>query len=111
MNEKQIHSRVLALPDRHKFSVKNVVNWIKTQQEIVKQAQSDSRGFTGVKFLQSKSKALNAETYIREMRRYLRTGLWVNGTSDKILYGEYEDQWCPGEYFEAPDPRSEKKDK
>jgi hypothetical protein len=102
MRKTQINKKVLNLPDDHKFSAKNVLNWIKTQQEIAKQARSAARMHTGVKFLQSKSKALNAETYIREMRRYLRTGLWVNGTSDKILYGEYEDQWAEGGCFEVP---------
>ena len=111
MNEKQIHSNVLALPNKHKFSAKNVLEWIKTQQVIAKQCRNDARRLTGAKTLQSRGKALTAETYVKLMRKYLRTGLWVNGSLGKLRYGELEDQWCPGAYFEAPDPRSKKKDK
>jgi len=102
MAKMQINKKVLNLSDDHKFSAKNVLNWIKTQQEITQQSRSAARRFTGSKSLQSKGKAIRAEDYIKEMRKYLRTGLWVNGTSDKILYGEFEDQWAEGGYFEAP---------
>jgi len=102
MAKMQINKKVLNLSDDHKFSVKNVLNWIKTQQEIAQQSRSAARRFTGSKSLQSNGKAIRAEDYIKEMRKYLRTGLWVNGTSDKILYGEFEDQWAEGGYFEAP---------
>tara|TARA_Y100000310_G_scaffold296545_1_gene328876 strand:+ start:357 stop:665 length:309 start_codon:yes stop_codon:yes gene_type:complete len=102
MRETQINKKVLNLADDHTFSAKKVLSWIDTQQEIAKQARSAARRLTGAKSLQSKGKATRAEGYIKEMRRYLRTGLWVNGTNTKICYGEYENQWSEGGYFEAP---------
>ena len=105
MRETQINKRVLNLPDDHTFNAKKVLNWIKTQQEIAKQARNASRRLTGAKSLQSKGKATRAEGYVKEMRHYLRTGLWVNGTSDKILYGEFENLWAEGGHFEAPDKK------
>ena len=102
MRETQINKRVLNLPDNHTFNAKKVLNWIKTQQEIAKQARSAARRLTGAKSLKSRAKALNAEAYIRDMRRYLRTGLWLNGSGSRILYGEFEDQWAEGGHFEAP---------
>ena len=109
MRESNIHKNVLALPVKHRFSVVNVLSWIKTQQEVIKQARSDARRLTGAKSLQSRAKALNADAYIRDMRRYLRTGVWVNGSMNRICYGEFEDQWANGSCFEAPDPRPRKK--
>ena len=106
MNKKQIHSNVLALPNKHKFSVKNVLEWIKTQQVVAKQCRNGAKRFTGAKSLQSRGKALNAEAYVKLMRKYLRTGLWINGSLGKLRSAEFENQWCPGECFEAPDPRS-----
>ena len=102
MREKEINKQVLKLPKKHALSASKVLSWIDTQQEIAKQARSAARRLTGAKSLQSKGKAIRAEGYIKEMRRYLRTGLWVNGTNTKICYGEYENQWSEGGYFEAP---------
>ena len=102
MRKTQINKKVLNLPNNHNFSVSKVLSWMDTQQEIAKQARSAARRLTGAKSLQSKGKATRAEGYVKEMRRYLRTGLWVHGTNNKILYGEYENQWSEGGYFEAP---------
>jgi len=102
MREKEINKRVLKLPKKHVLSASKVLSWMDTQREIAKQARSAARRLTGAKSLQSKGKATRAEGYIKEMRRYLRTGLWVNGTNTKICYGEYENQWSEGGYFEAP---------
>jgi len=109
MRESNIHKNVLALPAKHRFSVVNVLSWIKTQQEVIRQARNASRRLTGAKSLQSKGKAVRAEGYVKEMRKYLRTGVWVNGSMNRICYGEFEDQWANGSCFEAPDPRPRKK--
>ena len=92
MNKKQIHSNVLALPNKHKFSVKNVLEWIKTQQVVAKQCRNGAKRFTGAKSLQSRGKAFNAEAYVKLMRKY--NGAPVSVSRPPI-----------------PDPRSKKKDK
>jgi hypothetical protein len=48
-----------------------------------------------------KAKQKNAEVYIREMRRYLRTGLWTNGACGQLFFGELEEKRVKGECFEA----------
>jgi len=101
MNEKDINKRVLALPNKHRFSAKNVLSWIKTQQEIASQCRKQSFGLKGTKQLRMKAKQKIAEVYIREMRRYLRTGLWTNGACGQLFFGALEDERAKGNCFEA----------
>lgn len=101
MNEKDINKRVLALPNKHRFSAKNVLSWIKTQQEIASQCRKQAFGLKGIKQLRMKAKQKKADVYIREMRSYLRTGLWVNGACGYLFFGELEDERVKGNCFEA----------
>ena len=101
MNKKYINKRVLALPNKHRFSVKNILSWIKTQQEIASQCHKQTFNLKGIKQLKIQAKQKNADVYIREMRSYLRTGLWTNGACGQLFFGKLEEERTKGDYFEA----------
>ena len=69
---KNVHPSVLAKPDDHTFSLKNVRQWIKTQKELVKKHKSDARMKQPVKG--AIAKAASAEGYIRHCEAYLANG-------------------------------------
>ena len=72
---KNVHPSVLAKPDDHTFSLKNVRQWIKTQKELVKKHKSDARMKQPVKG--AIAKAASAEGYIRHCEAYLANGDWI----------------------------------
>lgn len=78
-----IHPDVYALPDDHKFSVKNVRSWIKTQKELLPAARSAMR--------QNQKGAIaevaSIQAYIRHCEWYLKHGDWIDD-----FYGEYQDK-------------------
>ena len=82
-----IHPEVLAKPDDHALSRKNVVNWIKTQKSLL----SVERGNVRRKVKGAEAKVANHQGYIRHMETYLRGGDWIDD-----CYGEYQEkriQW------------------
>ena len=81
---KNVHPSVLAKPDDHTFSLKNVRQWIKTQKELVKKHKSDARMKQPVKG--AIAKAASAEGYIRHCEAYLANGDWIDD-----FYGEFQE--------------------
>ena len=81
---KNVHPSVLAKPDDHTFSLKNVRQWIKTQKELVKKHKSDARMKQPVKG--AIAKAASAEGYIRHCEAYLANGDWIHD-----FYGEFQE--------------------
>ena len=81
---KNVHPSVLAKPDDHTFSLKNVRQWIKTQKELVKKHKSDARMKQPVKG--AIAKAASAEGYIRHCEAYLANGDWIDD-----FYGEFKE--------------------
>ena len=78
-----IHPSVLALPDDHYLSYKNVKGWIKTNKELVSGLRGDVR--RDVKG--AKAKLWDIDGYIRHMQHYLKHGDWVDNR-----YGEYQEK-------------------
>ena len=71
---KSVHEDVLALDDEHNWSHKNVKKYIKAQKELLTaQKQAVRRGDKG-----SDAKYIATQTYIKNMERYLRTGIWLD---------------------------------
>jgi len=71
---KNIHPDVLALPDDHPWSHKNVKNWIKTWKTI---KEEHSRAFRrGDKTAEAKK--ISAVSYINNMETYLKTNVWLD---------------------------------
>ena len=87
---KGVHPSVLALPDDHTVSYKNIKKWIETQQGISRAAgmveRSRNRDMPQKKRDEQMRKRYAADGYIRSMQRYLRTGDW-----DGMYFGEYEE--------------------
>ena len=78
-----IHPEVLAKPDDHFLSVKNVRSWIKSSKEQLSSFKSEMR--RDVKG--AKAKVYSKEGYIRNMQHYLKHGDWIED-----FYGEYEEK-------------------
>ena len=78
-----IHPEVLAKPDDHFLSVKNVRSWIKSSKEQLSSFKSEMR--RDVKG--AKAKVHSKEGYIRNMQHYLKHGDWIDD-----FYGEYEEK-------------------
>ena len=78
-----IHPEVLAKPDDHFLSVKNVRSWIKSGKEQLSSFKSEMR--RDVKG--AKAKVYSKEGYIRNMQHYLKHGDWIDD-----FYGEYEEK-------------------
>ena len=75
-----IHPEVLARPDDHFLSLKNVRSWIKSSKEQLSSFKSEMR--RDVKG--AKAKVYSKEGYIRNMQHYLKHGDWIDD-----FYGEY----------------------
>ena len=84
---KNVHPSVLAKPEDHTFSLKNVRQWIKTQKGLLQKYKSDVR--TNVKG--AIAKVASTEGYIRHCETYLNSGCWIDN-----FCGEYQEtkvQW------------------
>ena len=79
---KNVHPSVLAKPEDHTFSLKNVRQWIKTQKGLLKKYKSEVRA--NVKG--SIAKVASTEGYIRHCESYLSSGCWIDN-----FCGEYQD--------------------
>jgi len=84
-----VHPSVLALPDDDMLSYKKIKQWIDTQEGKARSAGQTERS-KSTEIRQKKRDAamrqrMDAQGYIRAMKRYLRTGDW-----DNLYYGEHE---------------------
>ena len=84
-----VHPSVLELPEDHMLSYKKIKKWIDTQEGIARSAgqteRSKSSEMSNKKRNAAMRERMDAQGYIRAMKRYLRTGDW-----DNIYYGEHE---------------------
>ena len=84
-----VHLSVLELPDDHMLSYKKIKKWIDTQEGKARSAgqseRSKSTEMSNKKRNEAMRERLDAQGYIRAMKRYLKTGDW-----DNIYYGEHE---------------------
>ena len=84
-----VHPSVLVLSDDDMLSYKKIKKWIDTQEGKARSAgqteRSKSSEMSNKKRNAAMRERLDAQGYIRTMKRYLRTGDW-----DNIYYGEHE---------------------
>ena len=84
-----VHSSVLELPDDHMLSYKKIKKWIESQEGKARSAgqteRSKSSEMSNKKRNAAMRQRMDAQGYVRAMKRYLRTGDW-----DNIYYGEHE---------------------
>lgn len=84
-----VHSSVLELPDDHMLSYKKIKKWIDTQEGKARSAgqseRSKSTEMSNKKRNEAMRQRMDAQGYIRAMKRYFKTGDW-----DNIYYGEHE---------------------
>ena len=78
-----IHPEVLARPDDHFLSLKNVRSWIKSNKEQL----SSLRGEVRRDVKGAKAKFHSVEGYIRHMQHYLKHGDWIDNA-----YGEPQEK-------------------
>ena len=78
-----IHPEVLAKPDDHPLSRKNVVSWIKTQKSLASAEKGNMR--RNVKG--AIAKYWSHQGYVRHCEYYLKHGDWVDD-----FYGEYQER-------------------
>ena len=74
---------VLAKPDDHFLSLKNVRSWIKSNKEQL----SSLRGEVRRDVKGAKSRFHSVEGYIRHMQHYLKHGDWIDNA-----YGEHQEK-------------------
>ena len=84
-----VHPSVLALPDDDMLSYKKIKQWIDTQEGKARSAgqteRSKSSEMSNKKRNAAMRERMDAQGYIRAMKRYLRSGDW-----DNLYYGEHE---------------------
>ena len=84
-----VHPSVVALSDDDMLSYKKIRKWIETQEGIARSAGVTERArptdLREKKRNAAMRERMDAQGYIRAMKRYLRTGDW-----DNLYYGEHE---------------------
>ena len=84
-----VHPSILELPDDDMLSYKKIRKWIDTQEGKARSAgqseRSKSTEMSNKKRNEAMRQRMDAQGYIRAMKRYLKTGDW-----DNIYYGEHE---------------------
>jgi len=84
-----VHPSILEKGDDYFLSYKKIKKWIDTQEGIARSAgqteRSKSSEMSNKKRNAAMRERMDAQGYIRAMKRYLRTGDW-----DNIYYGEHE---------------------
>ncbi len=84
-----VHPSVVALSDDNMLSYKKIRKWIETQEGIARSAGVTERArptdLREKKRNAAMRERMDAQGYIRAMKRYLRTGDW-----DNLYYGEHE---------------------
>ena len=82
---------ILELEDDHEWSYTNLKKWIETQEGIARAAgqveRSRSNEMSQKKRDAAMRKRLDAQAYIRTIKRYIRTGDW-----DGMYYGPHENK-------------------
>lgn len=78
---KNIHPKVLSLPEDHPLSLQNCKYYIKTQQSLMSRYKSEIKN----DIKGAKGKYHQCEGYIRNIQTYLKTGTWVD-----MFYGELQ---------------------
>ena len=82
---------ILELEDDHEWSYTNLKKWIETQEGIARAAgqveRSRSKEMSQKKRDAAMRKRLDAQAYIRTIKRYIRTGDW-----DGMYYGPHENK-------------------
>ena len=69
-----VHPDVVALPDDHHLSMKNVREWIKHNKEMLKEERAaERRGEKG-----AEARVKSTEGYVRHLEKYLRDGDYVD---------------------------------
>ena len=84
-----IDQSVLDLPEEHPLSYVNVKKYIATQEGLVKVGKQQQNARSENQKLKDEGMRtrMDAEAYIRSMKKYLNTGDWSS-----LYYGEYEDK-------------------
>ena len=84
-----VHSSILELEADHEWSYTNLKKWIETQEGVAKAAGQTERSKTSEMSNKKREAAmrtrLDAQAYIRIIKRYIRTGDW-----DGMYYGPNE---------------------
>ena len=84
-----VHSSILELEADHEWSYTNLKKWIETQEGVAKAAGQTERSKTSEMSNKKKDEAMrtriDAQAYIRIIKRYIRTGDW-----DGMYYGPNE---------------------
>jgi len=84
-----VHPSILELDDDHEWSYINLKKWIENQEDIAKAAGQTERSKTAEMSNKKKDEAMrtriDAQAYIRIIKRYIRTGDW-----DGMYYGPNE---------------------
>lgn len=78
---KSIHPSVVRLPDDHPLSLKSCKEYIKTQQSLMARYKTEIRN----DIKGAKAKYHQCESYIKNIKTYLKTGTWVD-----LFYGELQ---------------------
>ena len=86
-----VHSSILELEADHEWSYTNLKKWIETQEGIARAAGQVERSKTTEMSNKKREAAmrekLDAQAYIRIIKRYIRTGDW-----DGMYYGPHENK-------------------
>ena len=95
-----IHFALQNLPDEHHAHPKKVKQWIKTQKELASAERAGvKQGIKG-----AIARLANHEGYIRNCKKYLRDGDWVDN-----FYGEHQEkrvQWrCVAMAYDEENPK------
>ena len=84
-----VHPSILEKGDDYFLSHKKIKQWIETQEGIARSAGQTERSKSSEMRQKKRDAAMrqrmDAQGYIRAMKRYLRTGDW-----DNLYYGEHE---------------------
>ena len=86
-----VHSSILELEADHEWSYTNLKKWIETQEGVARAAGQTERSKTAEMSNKKKDEAMrtriDAQAYIRIIKRYIRTGDW-----DGMYYGPHENK-------------------
>ena len=84
-----VHPSILELEDDHEWSYINLKKWIETQEDVARSAgqseRSKSTEMSNKKREEAMRTRMDAQAYIRIIKRYIRTGDW-----DGMYYGPNE---------------------
>ena len=84
-----VHPSILELEDDHEWSYINLKKWIETQEDVARTAGQSERSKSSEMNNKKRDAAMrtrmDAQAYIRIIKRYIRTGDW-----DGMYYGPNE---------------------